>query len=337
MNKDNKYIISLDNVSIGYNKAKPVLSNINQKAGKGELIAVVGSNGTGKSTLLRSIAKLQDTLSGNILLKGKKLDLWTRTELAQNISFVSTELTNVNNLKVIDLISLGRFSYTNWQGKLKENDKNVINKSIKKTGLENYKNRFFNNLSDGEKQRVMIARSLSQDTDLIILDEPTAFLDLPNKYNIVNLLFELTRTENKTIIFSIHDLNIAIKEVDKIWLINNNKIYEGSPEDLILNNTFSNIFANRNLSFNVKTGEFKSPVNADKDICIRGRGISYEWTKKAMERLRFTTECNKNTKIIVEVIDMDKKTEWHISNKENKYVCKSIYELSLILREIIKS
>ena len=192
-------------------------------------------------------------------------------------------------------------------------------------------------MSDGEKQRVMIARTLAQDTDVIILDEPTAFLDLPNKYNIVHLLFELSRSENKTIIFSIHDLNIAIKEVDKIWLINNNEIFQGAPEDLVLNNTFNNIFVSRNLNFNIKTGEFQSSASGTANICVKGNGITYEWTKKAIERLRFNPVCNKNTKTIVEVIDVDKNNEWHISNEGDKYVCKSIFEMSILLREILKS
>jgi len=327
-----KNIVELKNVSVGYNQLKPVLSNINLEAKQGELIAVIGSNGSGKSTLLRSIANLLTPTKGNILINNKELELWTRREFAKTLSFVSTELLNVNNLKVEDLISLGRFSYTNWLGKLKENDKEIVNKAIRQTGLEEFKNRFFTALSDGEKQRVMIARTLAQNTDLIILDEPTAFLDLPNKFEIIHLLHDLSRTENKTIIFSIHDLNIAIKNVDKIWLIDKKTIHVGAPEDLVLNNSFTKAFDKRNLMFDVLSGEFNMPVKMVTNVCLKGNGIAFEWTKRALQRLRFNIDCNKNIDFVVEVTSNNNKLQWLIYENEDVVLHNSIYELALYLR-----
>lgn len=326
-------IVKLINTSVGYSQHKPILSSINLEAKQGELIAVIGSNGSGKSTLLKSIANLLDTIDGNIIIKNKKLDLWERNEFAQMLSFVSTELLNVNNLKVEDLVSLGRFSYTGWLGKQKAIDKKIINKAIAQTGLEDFRNRFFNALSDGEKQRVMIARTLAQDTNIIILDEPTAFLDLPNKFEIIHLLHDLTRTENKTIIFSIHDLNIAIKNADKIWLIDKNTIHIGAPEDLILNNSFTKAFDNKKLMFDVLSGEFNVPVELVANICIKGNGPAYEWTKRALQRLRFNIDCNKNIDFVVKVIDINNELKWLVSEKEESILHNSIYELALYLRK----
>jgi len=326
--KNEDIILQIKNLSIGYNLAKNqvhnLMSNINLSAKKAELIALVGSNGIGKSTLLKSITNLQEFLSGEITILGKAVSLHKRQELAKLVSFVSTEVVNVSNLTVKDIVSLGRFPHTNWLGKLSQNDKNIIDSSIEAVGIEDFISKNINELSDGERQKVMIARTLAQDTKIIILDEPTAFLDIPNKNEIVHILNELSKKKNKTIIFSTHDLNIAIREADKIWLMTKHKIYENSPEDLILNNKFEKIFENKKIFFDKLTGDFNKRKYPAKNISLVGEDEVFVWTKKALERINFHVVCNKELSINV----LCSKNKWTIKDEHKSFDFFSIYELT---------
>ena len=184
--KQEDKIIELNNAAIGYkgktHAVNVVKSGISVYALKGELVALVGGNGVGKSTLLRTIAGFQPPIGGDVLIRGEQVNAYREKELALIMSFVSTEIIRVPNLSVFDLVSLGRYPYTNWFGKLLDEDLHIVEEAIRSVGLQGYENRMVNYLSDGERQKAMIARTLAQDTDVIVLDEPTAFLDLSNKY-----------------------------------------------------------------------------------------------------------------------------------------------------------
>ncbi len=344
--KNNDIILNIQNLDIGYSSAKAILSDIRLTANRGELIALIGRNGAGKSTLLRTISKLQKPLSGDIIIDKKNINSFSRNELAKMISFVSTEAININNLKVVDLVSLGRFPHTNWFGKLKVHDLTLINEAISMVSMEDYVNNNVNEISDGERQRVMLARTLAQDTEVIILDEPTAFIDLPNKYEIISILNQLAKNRNKTIIFSTHDLNIAIQQADKIWLMLPNdthkqkgEIIEGAPEDLILNNTFSMIFDNKKLNFDKTNGDFKIFNQNTKATNRLGliieesiEPIYTDWTKKALERLGFEVDCNKSLKENIIIKKDADKIQWLFEKNNDKFVFNSIYELSVKLK-----
>jgi iron complex transport system ATP-binding protein len=329
---DRTSIIEIKNLEIGYRVSKgsffSLFSGINLTASKGELIAIVGKNGVGKSTLLRSIAGLQHSKNGKVTINNRLINDYSRSEFAGLVSFVSTEIIHVNNLSVFDLVALGRFPHTNWFGRLEENDKHAVLKALDMVGMKSFANKNINEISDGERQRVMIARTLAQDTQIIILDEPTAFLDLPNKYEIVHLLNNLAKTENKTIIFSTHDLNIAIQEADKIWLMLSDGITEGAPEDLILNETFNRIFDHTNLNFDKVKGDFKMKRKHPKKIGLIGEGINYTWTKKALERLNYTVEKG-NNQIPHVVVEQD---VWQYVNENENHESTSIYDLSNYLK-----
>jgi iron complex transport system ATP-binding protein len=326
--------ISLESLSIGYgsgSKRKSILSNLNLFIRKGELLALVGSNGSGKSTLLRTISGLQAVLSGEVIIEGKRIDAWSRKEFAKIVAFVSTEWIHISNLKVRDLIALGRYPHTSWFGNLKTEDHKYVNEALEMVGMSHKAEDYFNELSDGERQRIMIARTLAQDTPIIVMDEPTAFLDLPNKYEIAHLLFRLSREKGKTILFSIHDLNIAMKEADRIWLINDRQLIEGAPEDLILNRELIKAFAVNNLEFDISSGEFFVPRKKGISIALLGSGERFDWTKKALERLEFDVDCNKSGETTVLVDDLNK--QWIATINNNSVTCNSIYELSLTLKQ----
>jgi iron complex transport system ATP-binding protein len=332
---DRTSILEIKNLEIGYPVSKgsffSLFSGINLTANKGELIAIVGKNGVGKSTLLRSIAGLQHSKNGQVTISNKLIGNYSRSEFAGLVSFVSTEIIHVNNLRVFDLVALGRFPHTNWFGKLEAKDIVAVNNALEMVGMKSFANKNINEISDGERQRVMIARTLAQDTQIIILDEPTAFLDLPNKYEIVHLLNNLAKTEGKTIIFSTHDLNIAIQEVDKIWLMLADGVKEGAPEDLILNETFNHLFEHTRLNFDIVKGDFKMKRKNIQKIGLIGEGIYYTWTKKALERLGYSVEKGIVDKRHITLIFRNDSCTWIVENENNKIECNSIYELSLHL------
>jgi iron complex transport system ATP-binding protein len=291
MTSEQDKVITLNNASIGYrqkgNSFRVVKSGISVHALKGELVAVIGENGVGKSTLLKTIAGFQPTVGGDLLIGDKQVKTYHERELALIMSFVSTEIIRVPHLSVFDLVSLGRYPHTNWFGKLLDEDRQIIEEAIQSVGLQGYENRMVNHISDGERQKVMIARTLAQDTDIIVLDEPTAFLDLSNKYGIVHILHQLASEKGKTILFSTHDLTTAIAESDRIWLMLNETVEQGAPEDLILNGNFANLFHSKHLFFDQEKGDFRIKKQTKRKAIVRGDGIASNWTIKALERIGF--------------------------------------------------
>jgi len=331
-------ILTIEKLNVGYGESaitgKLVFSGINLQAKKGENIAIIGRNGIGKSTLLRTIGGLQKPLGGKINIKGRDIKDYTKQEFARIISFVSTEIIRVSNLRLLDMVAMGRYPYTGWTGKMGENDYRIINDSIKLAGIDKLRYKLINEVSDGERQRSMIARALAQDTEIIILDEPTAFLDLPSKYEIIRLLNELTVNKGKTIIFSSHDLNITLQETDKVWLMHNNKIIEGAPEDLILNKDIYTLFDNSSVTFNLESGDIRLTRRRLKKINLKGKGIVRYWTQRALERMGYDICDEAVEDISVQVNDDNKLTEWILMKKGNEIKCNSIYNLTLHLRNI---
>jgi iron complex transport system ATP-binding protein len=258
------YAYHTDNLTIGYKSKhgiKTICRNIALSANKGELIALVGENGAGKSTLLNALAGLSKPLSGDIFVHGKSIHQISLKKLSQLIGYVSTEQVKVFNLTVYDLVALGRIPHTNWLGAIEDEDRQVIDESLRSVGMLAFAQREVVSLSDGERQRALIARTLAQDTPFMLLDEPTAFLDLPNKYEIVHLLSNLARRHQKTIIFSTHDLSVALQNADKIWIITQGNAIEGAPEDLMLNRSLDRLFPHSNLTFDAGSYQFIEKIS----------------------------------------------------------------------------
>lgn len=252
-------VLETRNLTIGYRQKKSekiIASDLNLAIEKGKFIALLGKNGIGKSTLLRTISKVQDQLSGAVFLNDKNIKEYANKELATNLSLVLTERLPESQLTVFELIALGRQPYTNWVDTLSENDIEKINSAIQLTEVAHLKEHRFYELSDGQLQRVLIARALAQDTDVIILDEPTAHLDMHHTYKIFQLLKNLVETTQKTIIISTHQINLAIEIVDELIIMNTNEVFSGKTEDLIEQNKLENLFPKEILSFNKKLRQF---------------------------------------------------------------------------------
>ena len=329
-------IIQIQQLCAGYKQGMhftEVIQNLNASVLKGEIIGVIGKNGIGKSTMLRTLTREQSPLSGSIAIEGKNINDFTRNEFARKVSFVSTESIRLSHCTVRELVSFGRYPYTDWFGRVTPEDKNVISEAISMVGLSSLANRYINEISDGERQRVMVARTLAQDTDIIILDEPTAFLDMPNKFEVIHLLSELTKTKNKTIIFSSHDLNIAMKEADRLWLMMPDDLIDGAPEDLVLQNAISKVFGQSSLQFDTSKGEF-SILRKSAGFCkLTGKGTVLTWTQKALERLGYETD-NENAEHSIEIVIHEKGADyfWELADNGEKHSFISIYELAGFLK-----
>ncbi len=250
------YTIELHDVTLGYGE-RVLMADANVGFGWGELTALIGRNGTGKSTLLRTIAALSRPQKGKITIEGKDSSTLSMKEIASHIAFVSTEDVRVQNLHVWDVVSLGRAPYTNWVGRLTEEDKQKVRESLALVGMADFAEASMDSLSDGERQRVMIARALAQDTPIILLDEPTAFLDLPNKYEICLLLKRLAHKEGKCILFSTHDLSIAIEICDTIAVIEGGKFHYGTAEMLMEEGIMQRIFNSAQIEFDRERGNVR--------------------------------------------------------------------------------
>jgi len=259
MSSSVKNSIKTKNLHIGYQQKKSVLTiqkNINFQLFKGEFVGILGKNGIGKSTLLRTLTGVQDAISGEVFIQGKNIQSFNLKELSSLLSLVLTERLPESQLTVYELVALGRQPYTNWIGKLGEKDVEKINWALEQTETLSLANRHFNELSDGQLQRVLIARALAQDTQIILLDEPTAHLDMHHTIKIFKLLKKLSKETNKTIIITTHEINLAINSADQLILLTDKEVIAGNKKILIERNSFDHLFSSEIVKFNSNLEQF---------------------------------------------------------------------------------
>ena len=262
--------MKLKSLSIGYRSRHAthvVASGINATLEPGKLTCLLGSNGAGKSTLLRTLAAFQPPLGGSIELHGKPLSDYTPVELATQIGVVLTERLDIREMRVRDLVAMGRSPYTGFWGRLTSTDITAIDEAVSLVGIGNLAHRMVHTLSDGERQKAMIAKALAQQTPVILLDEPTAFLDFPSKAETMLLLARLAHGMHKTIFLSTHDLDMALQTADELWLMGSqaatsHAIQIGTPRQLAANGALSRFFAGPGISFDAEALRFNVD-NAD--------------------------------------------------------------------------
>ena len=323
---ENTYL-STKNLSIGYDK-KILLSHLNIQIKSGEMVCLLGPNGVGKSTLIKTLTNMHPPLAGSVFITKKNnealnVNKVTALELARHISIVLTDQLPPSNFTVKDIVSLGRVPHTNWLGNLSLADQSFVIEAMEKVNITPFSNRLIDSLSDGEKQRVMFAKALAQDTDLIILDEPTAHLDVVHRAELLSLLKKLARETNKGILISTHELEMAIQAADNVWLINNHKeLTVSSPEDLVLSGIFSKTFNGDQIYFNEDNGAFKIQNKAKQAVHLTGEGKRFYWTKHALEKRHYFAT---NEKAAIRVII--KKESWTLIKEDKTTECTSISEL----------
>ncbi|MDR1369936.1 MAG: ABC transporter ATP-binding protein [Dysgonamonadaceae bacterium] len=253
--------ISIKDLVIGYvskNYTKRVSGVINASIKSGELTCLLGANGAGKSTLLKTLSAFLPKLDGEIFIRGKEISQFSNKELSRVIGVVLTDRSELRDLTVTELVSMGRSPYTGFWGRLNDDDKKIVEQSISLVKIEDLAPRMVHTLSDGERQKAMIAKALAQETPVIYLDEPTAFLDFPSKVEIMQLLLRLTREADKTIFLSTHDLEMALQLADKIWLMSKKSgITIGAPDDLASGGHLGDFFKSTGFIFDENTGSFR--------------------------------------------------------------------------------
>ncbi len=323
-------ILSTRNLSIGYAKKHTqyiVQSNLHLQLKAGELVCLIGPNGCGKSTLLRTISGLQKAIEGEVLMNGKELHQLSVARRARRIALVLTDRIDLENATVYNIVAFGRHPYSNWWGRITPESEKLIRQSIEMVHLTHKIDACFNELSDGERQRVMIAKALAQDTPIVLLDEPTAHLDLPNRVEIMLLLHRLAHDTNKCIMLSTHELDMALQAADKIWLMSQTHGIEcGVPEDLVFNGSFNRVFQSNSFVFNEANGNFSMNYPMTKKVWVEGDKTRMYWTLRALARAGFMVVPEANIRIKVNA------NSWQV----NEQVFESIETLLLFLEKNIE-
>lgn len=282
---DRPIYLSTNGLAVGYQHGRSVtrlFNNLHLTLSKGQMICFMGPNGAGKSSLLRTLAGLQRPLDGTITLH----HLAKHENAATQIAVVLTDRMTAANLTVEEIVAFGRYPYLGWNIRLTEADRKIIKAAIEQVHVQSLLPKRLFELSDGQLQMVMIARALAQDTPIMLLDEPTAHLDLNNRVEIMNLLLDLSRQTGKAILLATHELDLALQTADLIWLTGKDQnIMTGFPEDLVLNGSFDEIFDLK--GFDLRTGRVKHQAFRKLTVRLIGDGPEYLWTKNALERNGF--------------------------------------------------
>lgn len=248
--------LTLHRISLAYG-SRTLLQEVSAEFADRTLTALIGRNGTGKSTLLRAVAGLGPLAGGRIDLCGEPLDTLTPQRRAATVSFVTTDKVRIANLTCEAVVALGRAPYTDWIGRLHEEDRRIVARSLELVGMGGFARKTMDRMSDGECQRVMIARALAQDTPIILLDEPTSFLDLPNRYELCTLLRQLAHDHRKCILFSTHELDIALSLCDSIALIDPPVLRYLPTPDMACSGYIERLFSNSFVTFDTESGTIK--------------------------------------------------------------------------------
>ena len=283
--------IELRHLSTGYTERRRsvvISPDLSLSIRPGEIVMLMGPNGSGKSTLMHTMAGLLPPLAGEVELGKKPLSSLTMKEVARQLSLVLTERIPAGNMDVWEVVTIGRYPYTGFRGVLSTEDKRICEEALATCRLTELRERIFDTLSDGEKQRVMIARALAQETPLILLDEPTAHLDLPSRLEVTTMLRTLAHKLGKSILISTHELDLALGWADTIWLLDRSgAITAKAPEDLILDGDIERVFGDPRLRFDQERGEFSIAEEPGQQIHLTGEGLRYSWTCRALHRLGY--------------------------------------------------
>jgi len=279
-------ILHIKDLTIGY--SRPVCSGINATVQKGELVGLTGKNGSGKSTLIRTILGLQHSTNGKIEINSEDVNNWHVKKRAKEIAVVFSRLNQVPSIPVFDLVGLGRLPYKSGFSKLSEKETETIENALELVGIPHLKNRFANELSDGQLQMAMIARALVQDTQLVIMDEPTSHLDIENQFKIFELIYKLSQETGKTFIVASHQIELVLQNASQLWWMDNGKFYAGFPEQIAYEQKIFEKLSQEKIRFDYEKGsfQFQHPKYKKVNLVSDGSDLAY-WVKRALERNGF--------------------------------------------------
>jgi len=324
-------LMHTQSLTIGYTEGrtnKVLQENINLSLASGEIISLMGQNGVGKTTFIKTLSGLHKGISGSVLHQDRLIDEFSKSALAKQISVVLTEKPFAAHLSVIELIALGRHPYSNWLGRLSTSDKQAIDVAMNQTNINYLARKKLYQLSDGQFQKVMIARALAQETDLIILDEPTAHLDLSNKIEIM-LLLKSIAGNGKGVLIATHDLQVSLQLSDRLWLFNFNRpVLDGCPEDLILQGAIDQTLFPVNNNIDLTTGTVKRLDERKGNVLLQGDPTMVHWTAQALQRNGYAVNKDTNSLISINCIDCI----WKLESKDTSTSFDSIKDLLMHLK-----
>lgn len=300
-------ILEIENLSIGYNE--PICKDINANIQKGELIGLAGRNGSGKSTLIKTLIGIQPKLNGTIFYDNENMENWSVQNRSQKIAVVFSRLNQVPPISVYDLVALGRLPYRNGFSKLSQADQTIIELSFELVGISYLRNKWANQLSDGQLQMVMIARALAQQTDLILMDEPTSHLDIENQFKIFELIYKLSFQTQKTFVVASHQIDLLIQNATQLWWIEEGKFHAGFPEQIAFEQEIYEKLSQEFIRFDFDSGKFQFRKEKQKEINFQSDGSPFGfWVKHALERAGFAN--TKNSNLVIEI----KQNQIHYNN-----------------------
>jgi iron complex transport system ATP-binding protein len=327
-------ILRTTTLTIGYQPRRQPATVIAEKLTlqlrAGELVCLLGPNGAGKSTLMRTLAGMQPPLAGQVWIDGTDIATLPAQRLARKLSVVLTERVDAGLLSAYALVALGRYPYTDWRGKLTTEDEAIVQQAMKSVGAVPLAARPVSELSDGERQKVMIARALAQEPKLMMLDEPTAFLDLPRRVEIMQILRDLAHNSQRAILLSTHDLDLALRSADVMWLLANGRLHIGAPEDLVLSGAFAEAFASEGVTFDPLSGSFRIQNGQKGNIDVVGEGVQAVWTVRALKRAGYMAQVGRNGTAMYVTCDP---SGWQLVTVNGRSQYKSLAELTTALEQ----
>jgi len=336
-------LLQTQNLSVGYApNRKPqnvIAENLNLSLRGGQLVCLLGPNGAGKSTLMRTLAGMQPALQGRVILGQQDIHRQTPRQRAWHLSVVLTERPNLGLLNGYALVALGRHPYTDWTGRLTRYDEAIIHWAVDAVDAGDLADKPVMELSDGQRQKLMVARALAQESELIILDEPTAFLDLPRRAEMMRLLRHIVADTGRAILLSTHDLDLALRSADSLWLMAGGEVQVGSPEDLVINGAFEAAFRGEGVIFDRETGAFSVERSATRAVQVVGHGIPHTWTRRALKRAGFTpqpAEGSPNGVPRITLSGNDHQPTWHLTQHDHHTSYSSIEALLEAMRKDLK-
>ena len=308
------YGLEARDLAIGYRHDDRLASGLNLKLAPGQLTALLGPNGVGKSTLLRTLAGMQKPLGGQVLLAGEDVRYMKAADIARRLSIVLTERPRLGWMSGCALVALGRHPYTDWLGRLSAQDRAVVHWALDAVGAADIAARPVLELSDGQRQKLLIARALAQQTDIMLLDEPTAFLDLPRRVEMMRLLKSLAQETGRAILLSTHDLDLALRSCDSLWMMTATDLAAGAPEDLALNGVIAAAFVGDGIAFDLRRGAFVMESEHSIAVGLRGEGLPQIWMRRALERAGYSL-ADEAAGIQIEFVSSQPQSEWRIATE----------------------
>lgn len=320
-------VLESKKLTIGYPN-KVIAADINLVLEPGTLVCLLGQNGVGKSTLLRTLANLQDPLSGEVCLGGENVSSIDKGELAKQLGIITTDKIGTSNMTVRELVALGRYPYTNWLGKESNTDTAMIEEAISRCKINYIQESKLSAISDGQFQKVMVARALAQDTDVILMDEPTAHLDVVNRVEMFKLLQDIKRDTGKSILISTHELDISMQFSDQLWLMNFNvPLVAGSPEDLGMSGEIDRIFFHDDFKIDLKTGGILIDHKPGLKFSLQGDDSSIYWVSRSLKRCGFELS---NDGVEIKLTSSNDQLIWTLQNRKGSTIAHLMEECAKI-------